>query len=106
MLHPVDMTYLNIWAWTHNPSKIPKVMSLIYTHCEHDCLSSSVQVTTSPPEGWHSGTKFQILVHLDLLEDYTANSIFLQGPNGRSLHGLGVADAPVKPTRPPTIHLV
>lgn len=57
-----DTGALCLWAWTHNPSDIPKVTWLTLTGSLarfHDGVA--------PPRG-HRGLTFRVIVHLDLIE--------------------------------------
>lgn len=61
-LCPDDTRALCLWAWTYNPSDIPKVTWLTLTGdvvTAHD--------GPSPPKG-RRGLTFRVLVHLDLIE--------------------------------------
>jgi hypothetical protein len=57
-----DARCLNLWAWTDNPSDIPKVVWLTIT--------SSVMVIHegAPPPVGHCGLNFRVPIHLDLVE--------------------------------------
>ncbi|KAJ1291556.1 hypothetical protein BS78_02G324500 [Paspalum vaginatum] len=72
LLHPTDTRSICLWAWSRNPSKIPKKIGLTFTNRAMGDASSSWQVTEEFPEKWQFGAAFHVLVHLDLLEDYTA----------------------------------
>ena len=71
LLHPSDTRSINLWAWTRNPCKIPKRIGLIFTNRAVGDASSSWQVMDELPSKWQFGTAFQVLVHLDSMEDYT-----------------------------------
>jgi hypothetical protein len=61
-LCPDDTRALCLWAWTYNPSDIPKVTWLTLTGnvvAAHDA--------PAPPRG-RRGLTFRVLVHLDLIE--------------------------------------
>lgn len=70
LLHPSDTRSINLWAWTRNPCKIPKRIGLIFTNRAVGD-ASSWQVMDELPSKWQFGTAFQVLVHLDSMEDYT-----------------------------------
>ncbi|KAJ1260193.1 hypothetical protein BS78_10G213600 [Paspalum vaginatum] len=79
LLHPTDSRSICLSAWSRNPSKIPKKIGLTFTNRAMGDASSSWQVTEEPPEKWQFGATFQVLVHLDLMEDYTAAPTPLPG---------------------------
>jgi hypothetical protein len=65
-----DASTLNLWAWTANPSSIPKVMWVTI---------AGNSVTVSPAEpGGRRGLTSRVLVHLDFHEDLTPDA------NGRA----------------------
>jgi hypothetical protein len=72
LVQPTDTRHIDLWAWTADPSKIPKRVWLIFTHGPAD--ASSFSVSTTKPEPWHQGVRYPILLHLGVLEDYTAAS--------------------------------
>ncbi|XP_037460788.1 uncharacterized protein LOC119331724 [Triticum dicoccoides] len=78
-----DASSLNLWAWTANPSAIPKVMWL--TLIGGNATGSSIIVSSSEPlPGFNSvaasssstqqqgrlGLTYRVIVHLDLHEDF------------------------------------
>ncbi|KAM0855101.1 hypothetical protein ACQ4PT_049994 [Festuca glaucescens] len=63
---------LDCWAWTANPSSIPKVVWLTFTSRGAGGLASEVFVHEVRPTSSKRGATFRILVHLDLMEDYTS----------------------------------
>ncbi|KAM0931562.1 hypothetical protein ACQ4PT_000265 [Festuca glaucescens] len=63
---------LDCWAWTANPSSIPKVVWLTFTSRGAGGLASEVFVHEVRPTGSKRGATFRVLVHLDLMEDYSS----------------------------------
>ncbi|CAD6232924.1 unnamed protein product [Miscanthus lutarioriparius] len=61
-LDHADTRALCVWAWTHNPSDIPKVTWLTLS-CR------KVEFHSSQPAHGRRGLTFRVLVHLDLVED-------------------------------------
>nr|TKW20782.1 LOW QUALITY PROTEIN: hypothetical protein SEVIR_4G111400v2 [Setaria viridis] len=68
---PTDTRHIDLWAWTVNPSEIPKRVWLIFTH-QPSNKSSSVTISTSQLDRWQHGVRYEIFLHLGVLEDYTA----------------------------------
>ncbi|KAM0903044.1 hypothetical protein ACQ4PT_018858 [Festuca glaucescens] len=62
---------LDCWAWTANPSSIPKVVWLTFTSRGAGGLASEVFVHEVRPTGSKRGATFRIIVHLDKMEDYS-----------------------------------
>ncbi|XBI67578.1 hypothetical protein VPH35_046901 [Triticum aestivum] len=60
-----DAATLNLWAWSADPSKIPKVLQATFTNNQPPGSSAP-----NPAVG-RQGLKRSVLVHLDLIEDYT-----------------------------------
>jgi hypothetical protein len=63
---------LDCWAWTANPSPIPKVVWLTFTSRGAGVLASEVFVHEVRPTGSKRGATFRVIVHLDLMEDYSS----------------------------------
>ena len=61
-LDRTDTRALCVWAWTHNPSDIPKVTWLTLS-----CRKAELH--TSQSARGRRGLTFRVLVHLDLVED-------------------------------------
>ncbi|XP_066347861.1 uncharacterized protein [Miscanthus floridulus] len=61
-LDRADTRALCVWAWTHNPSDIPKVTWLTLS-----CRKAELH--TSQSARGRRGLTFRVLVHLDLVED-------------------------------------
>ncbi|XP_039789865.1 uncharacterized protein LOC120655946 isoform X2 [Panicum virgatum] len=74
---PADTKIIDLWAWTANPSTIPKLVWLTFTGRARDPHLASVQVTDTPPERWQRGVKHPVIVHLEEFQDYTAASVNL-----------------------------
>ncbi|CAO2039753.1 unnamed protein product [Urochloa humidicola] len=81
LLHPTDTRGIELWAWTANPTKIPKVMWLTFTAGTTEGSSSSVQVSEIPPARWQRGSKHRILVHLWEIHNYSAVTTDHHHPN-------------------------
>ncbi|KAM0927335.1 hypothetical protein ACQ4PT_002814 [Festuca glaucescens] len=60
---------LDCWAWTANPSAIPKVVWLTFTSRGNGGPASEVFVHEVRPTGSKRGATFRVLVHLDQMED-------------------------------------
>lgn len=71
LLHLTDTHDIELWAWSADPSKIPKVMWLIITTGTMDGSSSSVQVSEVPPSCWYRVIKHYILVHIWEIHNYS-----------------------------------
>ncbi|RLN43485.1 hypothetical protein C2845_PM01G46250 [Panicum miliaceum] len=71
LVRPRDTRHIDLWAWTADPSDIPKRVWLAFTHRASD-QSSVVFVAEAPPEHWHQGATFEVFLHMPLLEDYSA----------------------------------
>jgi hypothetical protein len=65
------MRHIDLWAWTADPSDIPKRVWLVFTNRASD-QSSAVFVTEAPPESWHQGASYEVFLHMSLTEDYSA----------------------------------
>ncbi|WVZ64870.1 hypothetical protein U9M48_014328 [Paspalum notatum var. saurae] len=91
LLRPTDTRAICLWAWSRNPSRIPKKIWLTFTNRAMGEASSSWQVAEEFPEKWQFGAKFQVLVHLDLMEDFSSAPSPLPG----------VAMPPFTPARHP-----
>jgi hypothetical protein len=70
LLHPTDTRGIELWAWTENPSRIPKVMWLTFTSGSMEGSSSSWQVSEFPPSRWQRGIWHRIYVHLWEIHNY------------------------------------
>ncbi|KAM0846369.1 hypothetical protein ACQ4PT_055704 [Festuca glaucescens] len=62
---------LDCWAWTANPSAIPKVVWLTFTSRGSGGPAAEVFVHEVRPTGSKRGAMFRVLVHLDKMEDYS-----------------------------------
>ncbi|RLN12941.1 hypothetical protein C2845_PM09G13030 [Panicum miliaceum] len=77
---PTDTRHIDLWAWTANPSDIPKRVWLVFTHRPTD--KSSVVVVTREQElleRWQQCLRFEVFLHIGVVEDYTAASHDLHG---------------------------
>lgn len=90
VVHPVESgntRSIDLWAWTANPSTIPKRMWLSFTNRAKDPKLAPLLAVESPPEHWQRGVRHPVLFHLEEIHDYTAATIDLeeQGSFGRSV---------------------
>ncbi|WVZ79499.1 hypothetical protein U9M48_027071 [Paspalum notatum var. saurae] len=104
LINPDETKKVDLWAWTANPSSIPKKIWLNFTSQARDAKLSFVLVMETPPEHWQSGSKFPVIVHLEENHDYTVASRDEQGnitPGKRRLPRwhLGVVDGEPRPSR-------
>ena len=79
-----DMRHIDLWAWTANPSDIPKWVWLVFTHRPSDKSSAppSVFVVTRErelQERWQQGIRYEVFLHIGLVEDYSAAATDLHG---------------------------
>ncbi|CAN6343053.1 unnamed protein product [Urochloa humidicola] len=81
LVQPLDTRHIDLWAWTAYPSSIPKKVWLVFTHRPSDRSTARVVVVNErwQPERWQQGVRYKILLHVGLVEDYTAASTDLQG---------------------------
>ncbi|CAO1939196.1 unnamed protein product [Urochloa humidicola] len=77
LVQPRDSRHIDLWAWMADPSDIPKRVWLIFTHRPSD-RSSAVLVFEVMPESWHQGARFQMFIHMPIVEDYSAVANDLQ----------------------------
>ena len=78
------MRHIDLWAWTANPSDIPKRVWLVFTHRPSDMSSAppSVFVVTRErelQERWQQGIRYEVFLHIGLVEDYSAAATDLHG---------------------------
>jgi hypothetical protein len=73
---------LDCWAWTANPSAIPKVVWLTFTSRGASALASEVFVHEVRPTGCKRGATFRVIVHLDKMEDYSMAPLDFFGSSG------------------------
>ncbi|KAG2569702.1 hypothetical protein PVAP13_7NG435475 [Panicum virgatum] len=72
--------HVDLWAWTANPSDIPKRVWLAFTH--RPTNRCSVVVVTREQElleRWQQCLCFEVLLHIGVVEDYTTASHDLHG---------------------------
>lgn len=86
-LRKEDTRTLNLWAWTRNPSDIPKVTWLTI-------VGRNISIHNVPPAG-QSGLTFRVIVHLDLVEGSPGNEG--QGSTRAFDWRLGVVDGESAP---------
>ncbi|CAO1940312.1 unnamed protein product [Urochloa humidicola] len=81
LVQPLDTRHIDLWAWTANPSAIPKKVSLVFTHRPSDRSTARVVVVNEryQPERWQQGVRYVVFIHIGLVEDYTAAASDLQG---------------------------
>jgi hypothetical protein len=78
LVQPEDSRHIELWAWSANPSEIPKRFWLAFTNRPSE-NSSAVYIGTEPPlEPWHQGARYEVFIHMPLLEDYSAAARDLQ----------------------------
>ncbi|CAN6312507.1 unnamed protein product [Urochloa humidicola] len=101
---PAATKTIDLWAWTANPSTIPKLVWLTFTGRARDHQLAAVQVSETPPERWQRGVKHPVIVHLEEFQDYTTASVNLDDrtsctPTTRKLPPwrLGVIDGETAP---------
>jgi len=104
LLHPAETKTIDLWAWTANPSLIPKKIWLTFTNRAKDAKLQSILVTETSPEHWEQGTRHAVIIHLEEIHDYTASTIDDKGnisPGKRRLPKwhLGVVDGAQVPAR-------
>ncbi|CAN6342960.1 unnamed protein product [Urochloa humidicola] len=97
---------IDLWAWTANPSTIPKLVWLTFTGRARDHNLAAVQISETPPERWQRGVKHPVIVHLEEFQDYSTASVNLDNrtsctPTSRKLPPwrLGVIDGETAPHR-------
>lgn len=81
VVHPVESgntRSIDLWAWTANPSTIPKRMWLSFTNRAKDPKLAPLLAVESPPEHWQRGVRHPVLFHLEEIHDYTAATIDLE----------------------------
>ncbi|CAN6334373.1 unnamed protein product [Urochloa humidicola] len=81
LLHPVDTRGIELWAWTADPSRIPKVMWLIFTTGTLEGSSSSVQISEIPPSRWQRGINHPVLIHIWEVHNYSSVTTDPQEPD-------------------------
>ncbi|CAN6333854.1 unnamed protein product [Urochloa humidicola] len=79
LVQPEDTRHFDLYAWSVNPSEIPRRVWLTFTHRPSDKCASSVLVSEAPPDRWQQGVRYEVFLHIGLVEDYTAASSDLQG---------------------------
>ncbi|CAN6203027.1 unnamed protein product [Urochloa humidicola] len=84
LIEPTDTRHIDLWAWTANPSEIPKRVWLVFTHRPTDksSVNPSVVVVTREcdlPDRWQQGIRYEVFLHIGVVEDYSAASLDLQG---------------------------
>lgn len=109
VVHPVESgntRSIDLWAWTANPSTIPKRMWLGFTKRAKDPNLAPLFAVENPLEHWQRGVRHPVLFHLEEIHDYTAATIDLEGqgsfqPAKRRLPpwSLGVLDGEQVPGR-------
>ncbi|BAS86689.1 Os03g0782100 [Oryza sativa Japonica Group] len=81
LVHPMESgntRSIDLWAWTANPSTIPKRMWLGFTNRAKDQQLAPLLVAENPPEYWQRGVRHPVLFHLEEIHDYTAAIIDLE----------------------------
>jgi hypothetical protein len=78
LVQPEDSRHIELWSWTANPSEIPKRVWLTFTNQPFDDSSAVFVGPDPPPESWHQGARFEVFLHMPLMEDYSAPARDLQ----------------------------
>lgn len=104
LLHPAETKTVDLWAWTANPSLIPKKVWLTFTSRAKDAVLASIMVPETPQEHWQHGSKHGVIIHLEEIHDYTVSTVDNNGnfsPGKRRLPEwhLGVIDGHQVPPR-------
>ncbi|KAB8095170.1 hypothetical protein EE612_022944 [Oryza sativa] len=109
LVHPVESgntRTINLWAWTVNPSTIPKRMWLGFTKRAKDKQAEILFVEEKPPKHWQKGVHHPVPFHLEEIHDYTSAGVILTDettcqPTRRRLPpwNLGVLDGEPVPAR-------
>ncbi|PNT71079.1 hypothetical protein BRADI_2g22795v3 [Brachypodium distachyon] len=74
---------LDLWAWTTNPSLIPKVMWVSFMGRSLDEHADEILVTDYRPSGVKQGSSYRVIIHLDTVEDYTAAPLDYNTSSGK-----------------------
>lgn len=74
-----DTRDIGLWAWTSNPSRIPKVVWLTFTSRAPD----GVTISARQPARCLRGATFRVIVHLLRVEDYTSAPLDMETQDGR-----------------------
>ncbi|CAO2191243.1 unnamed protein product, partial [Urochloa humidicola] len=70
----------DLWAWSSNPSKIPKRVMLTITDPDREhTAADDVELYYDPPHGIKGALDYKLHVHFDVVEDLS----FLDGRRGR-----------------------
>nr|TKW20534.1 hypothetical protein SEVIR_4G094900v2 [Setaria viridis] len=78
LIQLADSMHIELWAWMADPSEIPKKVWLAFMHSPAT-KSSTFSVSAEPPSTyWQQGTRYEVFIHMPLLEDYTAAACNLQ----------------------------
>jgi hypothetical protein len=78
LVQPVDTRHIELWAWSRDPGRIPKKIWLTFTHRPIDGSSAVFVDTEPPPDRWHQGVRYEVFIHIPLIEDYSAAADNLQ----------------------------
>jgi hypothetical protein len=77
-VQPADTRHIELWAWSRDPSRIPKKVWLTFTHRPIDGSSAVFVDTEPPPDRSHQGVRYEVFIHIPLIEDYSAAADNLQ----------------------------
>nr|TKW17005.1 hypothetical protein SEVIR_5G337100v2 [Setaria viridis] len=72
LVQPADSRHIELWAWTVDPSDIPKKVWLAFVHSPATKSSAFSVSAEPPPTSWQQGARYEVFIHMPLLEDYTA----------------------------------
>ncbi|CAO2168544.1 unnamed protein product [Urochloa humidicola] len=81
LVQQLDTRHVDLWAWTANPSSIPKKVWLVFKHRSSDRSTVRVVVVNErwQPERLQQGVRYKVYLHIRLVEDYTASADNLRG---------------------------
>jgi hypothetical protein len=71
LVQQAETRHIELWAWTLNLSNIPKKVWLCFTHRPIDGSSAVFVSTEEPPDVWHQAVRFEVFLHMPILEDFT-----------------------------------
>nr|TKW08179.1 hypothetical protein SEVIR_6G012100v2 [Setaria viridis] len=72
LVQPADSRHIELWAWTVDPSEIPKKVWLAFVHSPATKSSAFSVSAEPPPTSWQQGARYEVFIHMPLLEDFTA----------------------------------
>ena len=69
LVQPDDTRHIELWAWTADPSEIPKRAWLAFTHRPSDGSSAVFIMNEPPPESWQQGARYEVFIHMPVCWD-------------------------------------